>query len=172
MKTYLSIAALFTTFVFNTPVLAESDATLPKGVKKNEIIVPVYVNQVLKPYTLLKKINTEVYVLDSRSEAEAELNAFKKLQITAKEMGADGMIEVKRYVVKDAVAVRPTVAGSGSFFGDDVDATATVIDQLTLDTYERGQGTLSTTIIDDTFDRSKYSEKTVRFTGKAIKFEQ
>ncbi len=132
--------------------------------------VQVYINQVLKPYTLVKKITTEVYVLDAKSEEDAEIKAFKKLQATAAAHGADGLIEVKRYILKDNLAVKPSSSITSSMLKDDVDATGEALDELTLDGYERGRGTLSTSPIDQTFDRSKLSEKVIRFTGKAIKF--
>lgn len=174
MKKSALAGALIASVAFALPTWAENQEPekATDASKKHELLVPVYVNEVVKPYTLIKKVNAEIYVLDARSEADAELKAFKQLQKVAQEIGADGMIDVKRYVVKDAVAVRPSAANTGSFLGDDVDATATVIDQLTIDSYERGQGTLSTAVIDETFDRSRFSQKTVRFTGKAIKFEE
>lgn len=167
--------ALVVSVAFSLPTWAEDqqpDTQEAESANKYELMVPIYVNEVIQPYTLLKKVNAEVYVLDARSEREAELNAFRQLQKNAKKMGADGLIEVKRYVIKDAVALRPNATGNGSFFGDEVDSTAVELDQLTLDSYERGQGTLSSAIIDETFDRSRYSEKVVRFTGKAVKFEK
>lgn len=133
--------------------------------------VAVFINQVLKPYTLLKKITTEVYVLDARSEEEAELEAFRQLRAKAKALDADGLIEVKRYIVKDSVAVRPETSVTDSLLRDDIDATAEPLDELTLDNYEREQGTLSKAPIEQTFDRSRLSGKLVRFTGKAIKFD-
>jgi len=133
--------------------------------------VQIYVNQVLKPYTLIKKITTEVFVLDAGSEKDAELKAFKQLQAAAAEQGADGLIEVKRYVIKDNIAIRPTVSANNSMLKDDIDSTGEAVDELTLDNYERSIGTLSSAPIDQTFDRSKLSEKVVRFSGKAIKFD-
>lgn len=133
--------------------------------------VQVYVNQVLKPYTLVKKITAEVYVIDAKSEEDAELQAFQKLQANAAEHGADGLIEVKRYILKDNVALRSTSNGADSMFKDDLDSTAEALDELTLDSYARGKGTLSTKPIDQTFDRSKLSGKVIRFTGKAIKLD-
>lgn len=133
--------------------------------------VAVFINQVLKPYSLLKKITAETYVLDAKSEEEAELEAFRQLRAKAKALGADGLIEVKRYIVKDNLAVRPETSATDSLLRDDIDATAEPLDELTLDSYERGQGTLSKALIEQTFDRSKLSGKLVRFTGKAIKFD-
>lgn len=132
--------------------------------------VPVYVNQVLKPYSLIKKISVEVYVLDAESEEDAELKAFRKLLASAEKEGADGVMEVKRYILKDNLAVRASPSISSSMLKDDIDATGEPMDEITLDTYERGKGTLSSSPIDQTFDRSKLSEKVIRFTGKAIKF--
>jgi len=161
--TFLLSAALATALgVCSTPGIAA-------GMEENGEI-KIYVNQVLKPYTLIKKINAEVYALDARSEEDAELQAFEKLKDNATALGADGLIEVKRYIVKDNVAVRPSAGTSGSMLSDDLDATAEAMDELTLDGYERGKGTLSTSPIDQTFDRSKLSEKVIRFSGKAIKF--
>lgn len=133
--------------------------------------VPVYVNQVLKPYTLIKKISAEVYVVDAKSEEDAELKAYRKLQATAAAHNADGLIEVKRYILKDNVALRSTSTVTASMFKDDLDSTAESLDELTLDSYARGKGTLSTKPIDQTFDRSKLSGKVIRFTGKAIKLD-
>jgi len=132
--------------------------------------VQVFINQVLKPYTLIKKITTEVYVLDAGSEEAAELQAFRQLLSTAEGHNADGIIEVKRYVIKDNIANRSSASAIGSMLKDDIDATGEVLDELTLDRYQLGKGTLSTTLIDPTFDRSKLSEKVIRFSGKAIKF--
>lgn len=167
--------ALLASLAFSFPTWGDdqdSDKNEANSARKYELLIPVFVNEVIQPYTLLKKVNAEVYVLDARSEADAELDAFRKLQQTAKKAGADGLIEVKRYVIKDAIAIRPDSTGSGSFFGDDVDSTAVELDQLTLDSYERGQGSLSSAVIDDTFDRSRFSQKIVRFTGKAVKLEK
>jgi len=136
----------------------------------DEKSVTIYINQVLKPYTLIKKVTAEVYVLDAKSEEEAELQAFRELKLSAAEYGANGLIEVKRYIIKDNIAIRQPTIASSSMLKDDIDATAEILDELTLDSYERGKGTLSTTPIDQTFDRSKLSEKVIRFTGKAIKF--
>ncbi len=137
----------------------------------NELLVPVYINKVLKPYTLIKKITTEVYVLDAKSEEDAELKAFKMLQKKAAEVNASGLIEVKRFIIKDNVATRAPAMANGSMLKDDLDATAVFLDELILDSYERNKGTLSTKVIDQTFDRSKLSEKVIRFSGKAIKFD-
>ena len=131
---------------------------------------PVFVNQILKPYVLIKKITSEEYVLDAKSEEDAELNAFRQLQDIAASIGADGLIEVKRYVIKDNIATRPAIVVNSSMLKDNIDATAEVLDELTLDSYARGKGTLSTSLFDNTFERSKLSEKIIRFTGKAIKF--
>jgi len=161
--TLLLSAAMVTALgVFSTPGIAAG------AVESGEI--KVFVNQVLKPYTLIKKVSAEVYVLDARSEEDAELQAFEKLKANAAAHEADGLIEVKRYIVKDNIAARPSTTASGSMLNDDLDATAEAIDELTLDGYERGKGTLSTSPIDQTFDRSKLSEKTIRFSGKAIRF--
>ncbi len=151
-------------------ILGISPLVVVSAEQPNEKSVTVYINQVLKPYTLIKKITTEVYVLDAKSEEDAELQAFRELKLSAADFGADGLIEVKRYIIKDNIATRPATSVSGSMLKDDIDATAEILDELTLDSYERGKGTLSTTPIDQTFDRSKLSEKVIRFTGKAIKF--
>ncbi len=157
-------------------VSAADDVSSAKGEKaekklKLEQDLPIYINQVLKPYTLLKKVSAEVYVTDAKSEEEAELLAFQKLKKKAKEQGADGLIEVRRSIIKDSIAVRATNGSSGSMLADDIDSTSVAIDELTLDDYNRNKGTLSGALIDDTFDRSKLSQKSVRFTGKAIKFD-
>jgi len=159
-----------------TLVLATAMAAIPAlgwaaaPAKDKAKPVEIYINQVLKPYTLIKKITTEVYVLDASSEKDAELKAFKQLQSMAAKHGADGLIEVKRFIIKDNIATRPAITTSNSMLKDDLDATGEVLDELTLDNYERSIGTLSSTPIDQTFDRSKLSEKIIRFSGKAIKF--
>ncbi len=158
-------------------VSAADDATTagtakPEKKLKLEQDLPVFINQVLKPYTLIKKVSVEVYVIDTKSEEEAELLAFQKLKKRAKELGSDGLIEVRRSVVKDSIPLQTPSAPSGSMLNDDLrDSTSTPLDELTLDGYDRNIGTLSRTIIDSTFDRSKLSQKSVRFTGKAIKFD-
>ncbi len=158
------------------PTLAD-DAALeeaqrqPAAAETEEKDVVVYINQVLKPYTLIKKIVTEVQLIDAKSEEDAELQAFRQLKAQALAFNADGLIEVKRSLIKDDVAARVTTLPGDSMLRDDIDATAEVIDELTLDSYDRGQGTLSTTPIDPTFNQERLSQRSVRFTGKAIRFK-
>jgi hypothetical protein len=134
--------------------------------------IKVYVNNPPSRYELLKKLRSEVFVIDARSEADAEVIAFKKLKQMAQELGADGLIEVKRSIVKDSVAQLERPVVTGSMLGLDMDSTAIPVDELMLNSYSLDKGTLSNRVIDQTFDRSELSQKAVRFTGKAIKLQE
>ena len=137
-----------------------------------QTVVKVYVNNPPSRYTLLKKLRSEVFVLDAKSEADAELLAFKRLKEKAKELGADGLIEVKRSIVKDSVAQLERPMVTGSMLGMDMDPTAIPVDELMLSNYLINKGTLSSRIIEDTFEASSdLSQKAIRFTGKAIKLD-
>lgn len=134
--------------------------------------VKVYVNNPPSRYTLLKKLRSEVFVIDAKSEGDAEVIAFKQLKEKAQELGADGLIEVKRSIVKDSVAQLENPVVTGSMLGMDMDATAVPVDELMLNSYSLDKGTLSNRLIEQTFDRTELSQKAIRFTGKAIKLEQ
>ncbi len=151
----------------------EQESSIPKASDIREEIegtsVKVYVNNPPSRYTLLKKIRSEVYVIDAKSEADAEVIAFKKLKAMAKELDADGLIEVKRSIIKDSIAQLETPVVTGSMLGMDIDSTAVPVDELMLSNYSMDKGMLSNRIIEKTFDRSEVSQKAIRFTGKAIK---
>lgn len=133
--------------------------------------VRVFTRNVAQPYTIIKKVRAEVYVIDAKSEADAELQAFRQLRAKAAELGGDGIIEVRRYIYEDGMAQRPGALprSAGGMLVDDLDATATPLDELTLDNYDRNIGSLSTKRIAPTFDRAGLSQKSVVFTGKVIK---
>lgn len=149
------------------------ESAIPKASDIREEIeqtgVKVYVNNPPSRYTLLKKIRSEVYVIDAKSESDAEVLAFKKLKERAKELGADGLIEVKRSILKDSVAQLEAPVVTGSMLGMDIDSTAVPVDELMLSNYSMNKGMLSNRIIEKTFDRSEVSQRAIRFTGKAIK---
>lgn len=131
--------------------------------------VKVYVNNPPSRYNLLKKLRSEVFVLDAKSESDAELLAFKQLKAMAKELGADALIEVKRSIVKDSIAQLERPKVTGSMLGMDMDPSSIPLDELMLSNYMINKGTLSSRIIEDTFEASSdLSHKAVRFTGKAI----
>lgn len=152
------------------------ETSMPKASDIREEIdqtgVKVYINNPPSRYELLKKLRSEVFVIDARSEADAEVIAFKKLKEMAKELGADGLIEVKRSIVKDSVAQLEQPVVTGSMLGMDIDATSVPVDELMLSNYSMDRGNLSNRIIDQTFDRTGLSQKAIRFTGKAIKLQQ
>ena len=53
-----------------------------------------------------------------------------------------GVIEVKRFIVKDNASQVISSGPTGSMFKDDLDARATPLDDLMLDSYRLGPGTL------------------------------
>jgi len=176
MKTIKNAAVLAATLTVTLGLAACADQPVKPSASSAEAIkagekVRVFTRNVAQPYTIIKKVRSEVYVLDAKSEADAELQAFRQLRAKAAELGGDGLIEVKRYIYKDGMAQRPGTppSSAGGMLVDDLDATATPLDELTLDNYERNIGSLSTKRIDPTFDRAGLSQKSVVFTGKVIK---
>lgn len=136
--------------------------------------VRIFVNRVNRPFTLVRTVRSEVMVSDALSEEAAELAAFKSLLDQARKAGADSVMEMRRSITRDGVAERANSAlpaGSSDLLKDDLNATATEIDEQTLADYWRGKGTLSPSPIDRTFDRRDLGQKAVVFTAKAIRLK-
>lgn len=136
--------------------------------------VRIFVNRVNRPFTLVRTVRSEVMVSDALSEEAAELAAFKSLLDQARKAGADSVMEMRRSITRDGVAERTNSAlpaGSADLLKDDLNATATEIDEQTLADYWRGKGTLSPSPIDRTFDRRDLGQKAVVFTAKAIRLK-
>lgn len=134
--------------------------------------IQVFVNRPGQQYDIVRNIRSEVFILDASSEAEAELRAFRQMLKTATESGADGVIEVRRSIVQDAIAQRADFsrsAGSSDIFEDDMDPTSVMLDEMTLADYWRGEGTLSKSRIDQTFGSRDMSQRSIVFTAKAIR---
>lgn len=134
--------------------------------------VRIFVNRVNRPFTLVRSLRSEVLVSDADSEQAAELQAFKELLHQARKAGADSVMEVRRSITRDGVAERANNTlprGSSNLFKDDLNPTATALDDLTLADYWRGKGTLSASRIDRTFQRRDLAQKAVVFTAKAIR---
>ena len=135
--------------------------------------IQVFVNNPGQRFEVVRHLHSEVFVLDATSEEDAELRAFQQMLRAAKEAGADAVIEVRRSIVQDSIAQRTEMeipAGSSDIFRDDMDPTAVTLDEMTLADYWRGVGTLSGARIDQTFGGRDLSQKSVVFTGKAIRF--
>lgn len=134
--------------------------------------VRIFVNRVNQPFELVKSVRSEVYVSDADSEQAAELQAFRAMLQQAREAGANSVMEVRRSITRDGVAV-PAIGsgqvGSSTLFRDDLDPNATPLDDITLADYWRGKGTLSAARIDRTFQQRNLSQKAVVFTAKAIR---
>ncbi len=136
--------------------------------------IQVFVNRVVRPYDLVKTVRAEVFVLDAPSEEAAELRAFREMLRQAKDAGANAVMEVRRSITVDSVTQRVDTkppAGSSGMFRDDISPTSVALDELTLADYWRGKGTLSSARIDQTFQRRGLSQKSVVFSGKAIKLK-
>ena len=134
--------------------------------------IQVFVNRPGQRYDIVRNIRSEVFVLDASSEAEAELRAFRQMIHLAREAGADAVIEVRRSIVQDSVAQRVDTsmpAGASSMLRDDMDPTSVMLDEMTLADYWRGEGTLSTARIDQTFGSRDMSQKSIVFSAKAIR---
>ena len=134
--------------------------------------VRIFVNRVNRPFTLVRSLRSEVLVSDAESEQAAELQAFKELLHQARQAGADSVMEMRRAITRDGVAERASSTvprGSSNLFRDDLNPTATALDELTLSDYWRGKGTLSASRIDRTFQRRDLGQKAVVFTAKAIR---
>lgn len=127
--------------------------------------------EVTRSYDIVKKVNVEHFLIDARSEEDAELRAFYQLILKAKNSGADAIIEIKRSVFTDGVALLNTQSTTGGRLErGTTNSTQTQLDSFTVDNYQRGVGTLSSRQIESTFDRTRYSQRSVRFTGKAINY--
>lgn len=134
--------------------------------------IKIFVNRVVQPYEIIKSVRTEVFLTDAKSEEDAELQAFKKMLVLAKQAGADGVMEVRRVIVQDSIEQRVTTttpAGGSGIFRDDIDSTSVTLDEMTLSDYWRGKGTLNSKRFDTVFDRTKLSQRSVVFKAKAIK---
>lgn len=134
----------------------------------------IFVNRVNRPFTLVRAVRSEVLVSDAISEEAAELEAFKMLLDQARKAGADSVMDMRRSITRDGVSERATTSlpqGSSNLFRDDLNATATDLDALTLADYWRGKGTLSPSRIDPTFGRRDLGQKSVVFTAKAIRLK-
>jgi hypothetical protein len=134
--------------------------------------VRIFVNRVNRPFTLVRNLRSEVLVSDADSEQAAELQAFKEVLHQARQAGADSVMDVRRSITRDGVAERANSdlpRGSSNLFKDDLNPTATALDDLTLADYWRGKGTLSASRIDRTFQRRDLGQKAVVFTAKAIR---
>jgi hypothetical protein len=156
----------------NTSMVDSSDRAYFADITEDNM--QVFVNRVVTPYEIIKVVRSEVYLIDAKSEEDAELMAFKKMLHLAKEAGADGVMEVRRVIIQDSIEQRPTQTptGGSGIFRDDMDSTGTTLDELTLADYWRGKGTLSSKRFDTVFDRTKLSQKSVVFKAKAIKLKK